>query len=299
MFKRIMGYELSLEVLLVSIIFICLLALLFKIVIPNFGVKSVAASWMTMLGAFIIFAYSVFVELKEESFKSGFNTYICVSDNADLLSFLVPPSYRGDCGLLRYQDSGSLSYLKSDLDKTDVPEVGAELIQINAISYLASDYRDWKSKKYSSPSSYTESYRKKCDAGRDAVILEGVALRNSNFRFFDISPEVAHDFGGYSILPPNSSVQANGSKVILKNPHFVFEIEPFSLQRLYRMDVSTPQNVWVTEYDVRISYTLFKSKSGHWRRSEYRDFCHSLAEGIKTRLEVTHENWPKSKGWGA
>lgn len=299
MFKKIIGYELSLEALLVLIIFICLLLLLFKIVIPNFGVKSLAASWMAMLGAFVIFAYAVFVELKEESVKSGFNTYICVSDDAELLNFLVPHGYRGDCGILRYQESGSLSYKKSGLDKRDAPEVGSELIQINALSYLSSDYRDWKSKKYSSPSSYNESYRKRCDSGRDAVVLEGVVLKNSKFRFFDITPEAAHEFGGYSILPPKCSIQTNGSKVILKNPHFLFEIEPFSLQRLYRMDAATPENIWVTEYDVRISYTLFKSKSGHWRRSEYRDFCRSLAEGIKNRLEVTRENWPRSKIWGA
>ena len=181
MFKKIIGYELSLEALLVLIIFICLLLLLFKIVIPNFGVKSLAASWMAMLGAFVIFAYAVFVELKEESVKSGFNTYICVSDDAELLNFLVPHGYRGDCGILRYQESGSLSYKKSGLDKRDAPEVGSELIQINALSYLSSDYRDWKSKKYSSPSSYNESYRKRCDSGRDAVVLEGVVLKNSKF----------------------------------------------------------------------------------------------------------------------
>lgn len=297
MLKKFLEYELALEAILVSLIALCLLILLFKVVIPNFSSKSLAASWMTMLGAFVIFAYSIFVELKEDSFKSSFNTYSCFTDKMAVFNYIIPFYKLGDCGLLRYQDNGSITYLNNDLEIDDAPSVGAELLLINAISYIASDFRDWRSEKYSSPGSYRVTFRKKADANGDAVLLEGSVLRKSTFRYFDFLPEVAHDFGGYSILPRGSALSLDGGKLVLSNPHFSFEIEPFDLGRVYRIESESPETIWATDFDVRVSYRLFKSRSGHWRRSEYKDFCHALAEGIKARLEVPKEQWPKSRSW--
>lgn len=297
MLKKFLEYEFALEAFLISLIALCLLILLFKVVIPNFSSKSLAASWMTMLGAFVIFAYSIFVELKEDSFKSSFNTYSCFTDKMAVFSYTIPVYHLGDCGLLRYQDSGSITYLKDKLKIDDAPSVGAELILINAISYIASDFRDWRSEKYSSPGSYRVSYRKKEDSNGDTVLLEGSVFRNSMFRYFDFLPEVAHDFGGYSILPRGSALSLDGGKLVLSNPHFSLEVEPFDLGRVYRIESESPETIWATDFDVRVSYILFKSRSGHWHRSEYKDFCHSLAEGIKARLEVPKEQWPRSRSW--
>lgn len=297
MLKKFLEYEFAAEVILISIIGACLLVLLFKVVIPNFSSKSLAASWMTILGAFVIFAYSIFVELKEESFKSSFNTYSCFTDKMEVINYIIPFYRTGDCGLLRYQDNNSMTYLNHDLEKDAAIDVGVELILINAISYISSDFRDWRSEKYSSPGSYRVSYRNKESANGDAVLVEGSILRKSTFKYFDFLPEVAHEFGGYSILPKGSVLSLEGRKLVLHNPHFVFEIEPFEIGRIYRMEMGTPETIWGTDFDVRVSYKLFKSRSGHWRRSEYKDFCHALAEGIKERLEVPSERWPKSRSW--
>lgn len=297
MLKKFLEYEFAFEAILVSIVGLCLFILLFKVVIPNFSSKSLAASWMTMLGAFVIFAYSIFVELQEDSFKSSFNTYSCFTDKMEVFNYIIPFYQRGDCGLLRYQDNGSITYLKNELELNDAPSVGAELILINTISYIASDFRDWRSEKYSSPGSYRVSFRKKEDANGDAVLLEGAVLRKSMFKYFDFLPEVAHDFGGYSILPRGSALSLNRGKLVLSNPHFSFEVEPFDLGRVYRIESESPGTIWATDFEVRVSYRLFKSRSGHWCRSEYKDFCHALAEGIKARLEVPKEKWPKSRSW--
>jgi len=297
MLKKFLEYEFALEAVLVSIIALCLFILLFKVVIPNFSSKSLAASWMTMLGAFVIFAYSVFVELKEDSFKSSFSTYSCFTDKMEVFNYIVPHYKIGDCGLRRYQENGSIKYLNVDLDIGDAPLVGTELLLINAISYIASDFRDWRSEKYSSPGSYRVAFRNKADSNGDTVLLEGCMLCKSTFRYFNFLPEPAHDFGGYSILPRGSVLSLDGRKLVLSNSHFSFEIEPFDLGRVYRIESEFPETVWATDFDVRVSYRLFKSRSGHWRRSEYKDFCDALAEGIKARLEVPKEQWPKSLSW--
>lgn len=297
MLKKFLEYEFAFEAVLVLIIAFCFIMLLFKVVIPNFGSKSLAASWMAMLGAFVIFAYSIFVELKEDTFKSGFNTCSCFTDKMEVFNYIIPFYKSGDCGLLRYQHNGSITYLNNDLEIGDAPLVGAELILINAISYIASDFRDWRSEKYVSPGSYRVSYRKKENANGDAVLLEGAVFRKSMFRYFDFLPEVAHDFGGYSILPRGSRLSLNGGKLVLSSPHFYFEVEPFELGQVYRIESEFPGTIWATDFDVRVSYKLFKSRSGHWRRTEYKDFCHALAEGIKARLEVPKEQWPKSRSW--
>ncbi|WEJ73449.1 hypothetical protein [Pseudomonas sp. PSE14] len=297
MLRKFLEYEFSLEAVLTLIIMACLFTLLFKTVIPNFGSKSVAASWMAMFGSFVIFAYSIFVELKEESFKSSFNTYSCYTEKIEIYNFIIPFYRTGDCGILRYQENNSIKYLNSELTINDTPSVGVELILINAISYISSDLRDWKSEKYSSPGTFRETYRKMKDAAGDTVLIEGTELLRPTLKYFDISPEAPHEFGGYSIVPRGSRLSIHKKKLTLSNSHFSFEIEPFDLGRIYRIDSDDPETIWITDFDVRVSFRLFKSRSGHWRRSEYKDFCNALAEGIKARLEVPNERWPKSRSW--
>ncbi|MNQ87717.1 hypothetical protein D3C85_1029500 [compost metagenome] len=297
MLKKFLEYEFFVEVILISVIGLCLLILLFKVVIPNFGSKSLTASWMTMLGAFVIFGYSIFVELKEEKFKSSFNAYSCFTEDMRLFNYIIPFYNLENCGLLRYQEDNSITYLKDNLTKDDSLSVGAELILINAISYIASDFRDWRSEKYSSPGSYRMTFRLIKDAGRDTVILEGEVLCKSSFKYFTFLPKAASTFSGYSILPRGCKLSLKGKKLVLSNSHFSFEVEPFELGRVYRIESEHPESVWATDFDVRVSYILFKSKSGHWHRSEYEGFCQALAEGIKARLEVPKDRWPKSRSW--
>jgi hypothetical protein len=297
MLKKILEYEFIVEVVLLSVIGLCLLVLLLKVVAPNFGSKSLAASWMTMFGAFVIFCYTVFVELKEESFKSSFNTYACFTEDMRVPNYIIPCFNTGNYGLLRYREDDLITYQKDGLTISDAISVGDELIFINAISYIASDFRDWRSEKYSSPGSYRMSFRTKKDAGRDAVILESEVLCKSRFKYFSFLPKADDTFAGYSILPRGSSLSLSGEKLVLSNPHFSFEVAPAGIGRVYQMESASPVDLWATDYEVRISYKLFKSKSGHWHRSEYKDFCHALAEGIKTRLEVQKEQWPVSRSW--
>lgn len=297
MLKKYLEYEFATEVVLVSIIGLCLLVLLFKVVIPNFGSKSLAASWMTMIGAFVIFLYSIFVELKEESFKASFNTYACFTENMRVFNYIIPFYRLGDCGLLRYQEDKSMSYLGDDLTINDAPSVGSELVLINAISYIASDFKDWRSEKYSSPGSYRMTFRQQKEAGSDTVILENEVLCKSKFKYFKFLSKPAGLFNGYSIFPKGCTLLLDGEKLVLSNAHFSFEVQSFELGRIYQMEIDSPDAVWATEFDVRVSYRLFKSKSGHWRRSEYEGFCHALSEGIKSHLEVPKERWPKSRSW--
>ncbi|WP_042955512.1 hypothetical protein [Pseudomonas sp. G5(2012)] len=297
MLKKILEYEFTLEVVLISVIGFCLLVLLFKIVIPNFGSKSLAASWMTMFGAFVIFCYTIFVELKEESFKSSFNTYACFTEDMRLFNYIIPTYSTGNYGLLRYQEDDSITYLSDGLTIDDAPSVGAELILINAISYIASDFKDWRSEKYSSPGSYRMTFRTKKDAGRDTVMLENKVFCKSKFNYFNFLPKAERTFSGYSILPRGCVLSLKGEKLVLSNSHFSFEVQPFELGRMFQMEIGSPETVWATDFDVRVSYKLFKSKAGHWHHSAYKDFCHALAEGIKARLEVPKEQWPKSRSW--
>jgi hypothetical protein len=297
MLKKILEYEFTAEVILVSVIGLCLFALLVKVVIPNFGSKSLAASWMTMVGAFVIFCYTIFIELKEESFKSSFNTYACFSEDMRVPNYIIPCFHIGNHGLSRYQKDDSITYQKEGLKIDDAISVGEELIFINAISYIASDFKDWRSEKYASPGSYRVTFRTKKDAGRDAVILESEVFCASKFKHFSFRPKADSTFAGYSILPRGSSLSLKGEKLILSNRHFSFEVTPVMIGQIYQMESASPVDLWATDYEVRISYKLFKSKSGHWSRSEYKDFCHALAEGIKARLEVQKEQWPVSRSW--
>ncbi|WPO49515.1 MULTISPECIES: hypothetical protein [Pseudomonas] len=297
MLKKILEYEFSLEVVLFSVIGLCLLVLLFKVVVPNFGSKSLAASWMTMFGAFVIFGYSIFVELKDESFKSSFNTYVCFTEDMRVPNYIIPCYSIENHGLLRYQEDDSITYQKEGLKIDDAISVGEELILINAISYAASDFKDWCSEKYSSPGSYRISFRTKKDAGKDAVILESKVLCASKFKHFSFKPKADSTFAGYSILPRGSSLSLKGEKLVLSNRHFLFEVMPAMIGKVYQMESASPVDLWATDFEVRVSYKLFKSKSGHRHREKHKAFCQALAEGIKARLEVPKEQWPVSRSW--
>lgn len=298
MLKKFIAYEFSLEVLLIFVVFICLAVLLIKTVIPNFGAKSVVVSWFTMLTALIIFAYSIFVELKEESATSSLSTYSCFTDDGKPRHPVVPPGYSTNCEVL-WQLSAYLNPAFEKVPNVRVPDLGAELMLVNILSYLANDYIDWKSKIYSSPSSTLILYRKEDMAGKDKVTFLDAILRESKFEFFDFSLEKRQWGQHYFLLPPLTDVYIDGSKVVFRNPHFLFEAMVIPLGHVYRMEHSGSFNIWVTDYNLEIRYHLFKSRSGHWHRSDYHKLCQSLSENLKARFEVKAGQWPISKGWSA
>lgn len=291
MLKKFIAYEFSLEVLLIFVAFVCLAVLLIKTVIPNFGVKSVVVSWFTMLTALIIFAYSIFFELKEESATSSFNTYACFTDDGRPIGSIMPPGCFSNCEILCHLDKYSRQFV-TVLPADHVSDVGVELSLINMLSYLASDYRDWKSKVYSSPSSSLTTYRREEMAGKDRVVSLDAVLRDCEFDFFEFSLEKIESGRRYFLLPPLTDINVGCAMIIFRNPHFSFKVKVVPFNHNYRMEQSGQSNIWVAGYTIEINHHLPKTKAGHWKRSEYRKFCHSLSESLKVRFEVDADTYP-------
>lgn len=290
MIKKYMGFDFYIEALLLLLVFVIFVAILFKVVIPNFSAKSLTASWMAMLGAFVIFCYALFFELQNERIYSSFNTLVCAGDDIDLPNLRVPCFSHGQSGVDDLDYYGSIIYNKNNGADYNLIDVGTELIILNVITFITSDYKDWRMNTVSAYGASSSSWRKSSNAGDDSVIYEKDVLNSVGFKFFRYVLPLSGDLNNYSIFPPGTQINTAENIVSLANEHYTIEIAVYGTGHRRRNQV---RDLLTAGYEVQINCNLLKKRAGSFHRAQYKEFCQKFAESLRRRLEVAEKDFPE------
>lgn len=310
MLSKIKAHEFFWEGVALLIIASGLLFLLFKTVMPNMGVKAVPATWMTAFGATLLLSYTIFYDLKPETHEKAINTRVIYSINGQVFNSLVDHKrafMSGYAGLMDEVRNENISIKEFHPDSDDITYGPVELVFLNVVDHFTSTIQDWRKTGVSTPLGNQFSFRRPEQARGDTVLFRFKALKGAKFK--SISTDYGSKnydgaikwFDGYAIWPRHSKLELNSDEVVVSNPNFTINVKVFSGNGATRVDDIGPYTTagdsddgyWLTSQQVIIQYTLRKSRSGHWRRSEYRDYCEWLCESLVSRLEAPSEEWPK------
>lgn len=292
MIKKIMDFEFLAEAIILGLVLVLLLIVFCRVVIPNFGNKSLPASWMAMFGAFVIFCYSVFIELQDEVFSEKFSTFVCTYEGMNFPNLEVPCDSRTHTGISELGYEKNIVYIGGDKVTENLIDAGQELVLLNLITFVTSDYKDWKRENYFAYGTGKSHWRNPGMAGEDEVIYQKDILSKLSFEFFKYeSPSpTKHEDENYVILPPESRITVDKDIVTLEGEHYSIKMQVFPLDSIH---TNQNQAIKSTGYEVRIACNLLKKRSGSFKKPEYKKFCQQFTNEVKSRIAVAQSDFPE------
>lgn len=292
---KLQDNNLMIEAICFVLIALAMVVLLYRVVWPNFGNKSIALGFMTAVGALIVLSYAIFVEWKEEIEHFQINSYITLHKEKPISASI--PSNSHISTQITYLAYGPDEQLSFTHDGSDGSLITQELTLFNIAMLITGDFIDWRKNTIRIAEEYSQQYRppNKKDKNEEVLYFEQI-IKKINPHF--ITLKVNKDMGikTLAIYPPKTTVTANRESLCLDNPFFCLHFNVVEPHRTYLVQ-EKPNMLHASKVAIEATCTLKPKIHGHKEEKEYRSLAKELVDHVTEKMHVKDYDMPKSIGW--
>lgn len=292
---KLQDNNLIIEAICFVLIASAMAVLLYRVVWPNFGNKSIALGFMTAVGALIVLSYAIFVEWKEEVEHYQINSYSILHKEKPIKASI--PSNSHISTQITYLADGTDEQLSFSHDDSYGSLITQELTLLNIAMLVTGDFIDWKKNTIRIAKEYIQQYRlpNKKDKNEEILDFEQI-IKKINPRFITLKVNKNMGIKTSAIYPPKTKVKANRESLCLDNPFFCLHFNVVEPHRTYLVQ-EKPNMLHASKVVIEATCTLKPKIHGHKEEKEYRTLAKELVDHVTEKMHVNDDDMPKSIGW--